>query len=210
MRTLTFAGLTGALLIVVLVGLTSTVFSQDGMQQPDQPQPDQQPQVTPEQEAEMKAWQEYATPGDEHARLEKHFAGIWDADVKSTMGPPSTGTMKAEMMLGGRYLHAMFDGTAMGQPFQGAAVTGYDNAKKKYFNTWFDTMGTGMLVTEGTYDEGTKTYTFQGDMTMPDGSETKVREVTRIESDDKHVFEMYMTGPEGEMKVMEITYTRKA
>ena len=45
--------------------------------------------------------------------------------------------------MGGRYLHGMFKGTAMGQPFEGASVSGYDNTKKKYFNVWVDSMSTG-------------------------------------------------------------------
>ena len=164
-----------------------------------------------EEQAEMQAWQKYATPGKEHQMLKDQFAGNWDVQVKHLMGPgeTTTGTAKYDVVMDGRYLSGTFDGKAMGQPFKGISLTGYDNATKKFFNTWVDTMGTGLLVTQGTYDPSTKTYTFTGDMTMPNGQTTKVREVVKVESNDKHVFEMYMTGPQGEMKAMEITYTRK-
>ncbi len=164
-----------------------------------------------DQAAEMEMWQKYATPGKEHQMLKDQFAGNWDVQVKHLMGPgeTTTGTAKYDVVMDGRYLAGTFDGKAMGQPFKGMSLTGYDNATKKFFNTWVDTMGTGLLVTQGTYDPSTKTYTFSGDMTMPNGQTTKVREVVKVESNDKHVFEMYMTGPQGEMKAMEITYTRK-
>jgi hypothetical protein len=34
-------------------------------------------------------------------------------------------------------------------PFEGISTLGYDNAKKTFFSTWIDNMGTGMMVMEG-------------------------------------------------------------
>ena len=151
--------------------------------------------------------------GPQHEQLKQHFAGTWDAAVTAYWGPApekSTGTMTSEMILGGRYVHGMYKGTAMGQPFEGAGLTGYDNIKKKYFNTWVDSMSTGVMNLEGDYDSASKTYTFSGETTGPDGKPCTMREVVKIESNDKHTFTMFGPGMDGkEMKVMEIVYTRK-
>jgi hypothetical protein len=163
---------------------------------------------------EMQAMMEaMGKVGPEHKTLKEQFAGNWKADVTAYWGPTpekSTGTMTSEMILGGRYVHGMYKGTAMGQPFEGAGLTGYDNIKKKYFNTWVDSMSTGVMNLEGDYDSASKTYTFTGETTGPDGKPCTMREVVKVDSNDKHTFTMYGPGMDGkEMKVMEIVYTRQ-
>jgi hypothetical protein len=165
------------------------------------------------QDAGMAEMEAAAKPGPQHEQLKRQFAGNWDCEITHTWGPQpetTTGTEKAEMVLGGRYVQASFDGKMMGQPFQGAGVMGYDILRKKYFSTWMDSMGTSLMLATGTYDDGTKTYTMTGKMAGPGGVDVPIREVTRIDSDDKHTFEMYMPGPDGkEAKMMTIVYTRR-
>jgi hypothetical protein len=63
----------------------------------------------------------------------------------------------------------------------------------------------------GTCDPDGKIITMTGEASDPMSGKTnqKWRTVLRIESKDKHVFEMYGPGPDGkEFKQMEITYTR--
>jgi len=163
---------------------------------------------------EMQAMMEMmGKVGPQHEQLKTHFVGEWNADVSAFWGPApekSTGMAKNEMMLGGRYVHGMFKGTAMGQPFEGAGITGYDNVKKKYFNAWVDSMSTGMMMSEGDYDSSSKSYTFSGETIGPDGKPCTMRQVIKVESNDKHVLSMYGPGMDGkEMKMMEIVYTRK-
>ena len=163
---------------------------------------------------EMQAMMEMmGKVGPQHEQLKQHFAGTWNADVTAYWAPTpekSTGTMTSEPMLGGRYIHAMYKGTAMGQPFEGASITGYDNMKKKYFTTWVDSMSTGVMTSEGDYDSSSKTYTFTGETIGPDGKMCTMRQAVKVESNDKHVFTMYGPGMDGkEMKMMEIVYTRK-
>jgi hypothetical protein len=202
-----------AAILVGVLSVNSVVVSQE--KQPDVPGAGAGA-MSPEMQAEMEAWTKYATPGKQHQMLKDHFAGSWNTEVKMFHGGPeappetSTGTTVQEMILGGRYIEGKFTGTAMGQPFEGRGLTGFDNAKNRYFGTWIDTMGSGILITDGEYDESTKTYKFTGEMTMPTGQPTKIREEIKIESNDKHTFDMYMTGPDGrEMRSMTITYTRK-
>lgn len=196
----------GALLVALLaVGLLSSVAVSQDKKDPAAGGQDMQ--------AEMQQWMAYMKVGPEHQQLKQQFAGTWDTEVKHYMGGSenvSKGTSVNKMTLGDRYLQQTYDGMAMGQPFQGIGYTGFDNARKKYFGTWIDTMGTGVTVTEGEYDPAGKTYTFTGGMTMPDGSTCQMREVLKVISTDKHHLDMFMTGPDGkEEKAMAITYTRK-
>lgn len=166
-----------------------------------------------QQDAMQQAMEAAGKPGPQHEQLKQHFVGEWNCEITHMWGPQpetTTGTEKVDAMFGGRFLHSMFNGTMMGQPFQGAGVSGYDNLRQKYFSTWMDSMSTSMMVVEGTYDEATKTYTFTGKMPGPGGMDAPVRELIKIDGPDKHTFEMHMPGPDGkEAKMMTIVYTRK-
>jgi len=163
--------------------------------------------------AMMKAWEEFMTPGDMHkwmAGMEGNWKGevtMWDDPSK----PPTTSTMTSsnKMILNGLYLESVNKGNFNGMPFEGISTSGYDNAKKKFIATWIDNMGSGMMQTEGTYDEATKTLTMTGSTTDPmTGNDVPVREVTRYTDENNHVWEMYMTRGGQEMKTMEIKYTK--
>jgi hypothetical protein len=163
----------------------------------------------------MKMWMEYATPGENHKYL-NYFAGEWNVNTKMWMKPGgepevSTGTAKAKMILGGRYLEATYAGSMMGMPFEGLSITGYDNFKKEFVSIWLDNAGTGIYQTAGTLDKTSKTRTETGlwDDFMT-GKKSKVKWVTKIIDDNKYMFEMFGTDPMGkEFKSGEIVYTRK-
>ena len=165
-------------------------------------------------DADMKAMMAYATPGDIHKMMARSV-GTWSSAVTMWMepgAPPmnSTGEVKNEMILGGRYLQATNTGNFMGSPFEGISITGYDNAKKKFVNTWIDNMGTGIMVLTGTWDEAAKGINFQGTMCDPaSGKDIPVREVVKFIDDNTQSMEMYaMTGGK-EFKTMEIKFSRK-
>jgi hypothetical protein len=161
----------------------------------------------------MKAWQESMTPGPMHEML-AHKVGEWKAEVTTWMDPSQPPTVSAattvcESMLGGRYFKSSHKGDMMGMPFEGFELSGYDNIKKKFFSVWMDNMGTGIMTTEGTYDEATKTINLTGTMMDPMGNDMKVREVVKVIDNDNTMFEMYMEeSGKPEMKWMEIKYTR--
>ena len=162
--------------------------------------------------AMMKAWQESMTPGPMHEML-AHRVGEWKAEVTMWMDPakpPETSEAKTvtEAILGGRYFKSTHTGMMMGMPFEGYEISGYDNVKKKFFNVWLDNMGTGIMVSEGTYDDASKTLTFTGQMTEPMGNTMNVREVVKDMDNDNSTFEMYVEQGGKEMKSMEIKYTR--
>lgn len=160
----------------------------------------------------MAAMEKFATPGPEHAALAK-WEGEWATEMEDlTPGAPggkSSGTATAKMIMGGRYLQEEFKGMAMGMPFEGMAITGYDNQRKDYFSTWIDTMGTGIMISRGT-KSGEK-MDMTGEMTCPmmDKPGTTHSTITAM-GDDKHVMEMMMTAPDGSpMGAIRVTYTRK-
>jgi hypothetical protein len=140
--------------------------------------------------------------------------GKWEAHSKmwSMPGQPpeeATGTIENSAILGGRYLLSHYKSTIMGMPFEGYGVMGYDNTKKTYSSSWIDNMSTNMIYMTGSYDEATKSYTFTGTMTDPmSGGDVETKSVTRIESKDRFVMEMYMMMGDQEMKFLEIVHTR--
>jgi hypothetical protein len=172
------------------------------------------PEMTPEQKAEMEAYMKAGTPGEPHKTLAA-TAGTYTLQVKSWHepgGPPmeETGTATRTVALDGRVLIEDMKGTMMGMSFSGHGMTGYDNVTGKYWNTWIDSMSTGLMVSEGTCD-AQKACTFTGSWNDPiKKAPVKARMTTRWTSPTTEIFEMYGPGKDGkEMKMMEITYTRK-
>ena len=161
---------------------------------------------------EMQAWMAYMTPGAVHEMLAKSD-GTWTGEITMWMdpsAPPQTMTSTAvnKMILGGRYQQSTYTGTMMGMPFEGMSITGYDNAKKVFVNSWVDNIGTGMMNLSGPWDEASKSILLSGTMTDPSGKDLPVREVFKIVDDNNQVMEMYYTIDGKEMKTMEIKYKR--
>ncbi len=165
-------------------------------------------------EAMMKAYQKLSVPGDPHTQLAS-LEGSWNTQTKEWMDPSkppmsSTGSCDLKMVLGGRFLHQECRGTMMGQPFSGIGISGYDNISKKYVSSWMDTMATGIFMMEGAASADGKTITLKGDHQAPTGGTMKHRAEWKIVDTNTQTFVMYGTHPGSpEMKMMEITYTRK-
>lgn len=164
--------------------------------------------------AEMQEWLKLGQPGPEHAKLKK-LVGEYKTEAEMVMAPgqppqKSSGTQTYQEMLGGRYIHGHYEGEMMGMPFTGMSLMGYDNQKKKYFTAWVDSMSTGMMVSEGTANASGKVITFTGSYDDPmTGKAKKYRQVTTVESDDRHKFEWFENGEDGkEYRMMIVTYTR--
>lgn len=165
-------------------------------------------------DASMKAWNAYMTPGDMQKMLAK-CDGTWNADITMWMDPSGAptktkGTCVNRMILGGRYQESINKSTFNGMPFEGRSTVGYDNAKKVFVYNWIDNMGTGMMYMEGKWNDATKTIEFTGTMVDPtSGSDMKVRETFQIVDNDHQKMEMFMVMPDGkEMKSMEIAFAR--
>jgi hypothetical protein len=120
---------------------------------------------------QMKAWTEYATPGN-YQKMMAEETGTWNCDMTFWTEPngkpeKATSTANIKMILGGRYQESNYQGKMMGQSFEGKSTLAYNNASKEYTTTFIDNMGTGMLVAIGKYDEKNKSIEFKGDMVNP-------------------------------------------
>jgi hypothetical protein len=170
--------------------------------------------VSAQDDAMMKAWQSYMTPGDIHKMIAKSD-GKWNSEVTMWMAPDTPPTKSKSvcentMILGGRYQQSIHKGTMMGMPFEGISLLGYDNAKKIFLSTWIDNMGTGIMQMEGTWDEATNSINFKGKSVDPTtGKDIDIREVFKLVDDNNQTMEMYCTTDGKEMKTMEIKFSRQ-
>lgn len=192
--------------LAAVVLLASPLLAQAG---------DEQPEMTPEQMAEMEAYMKAGTPGPQHQALAA-TEGTYDVQVKSWHEPggepmEETGTVTRTMILDGRVLLEEFSGSMMGMPFTGHGMTGYDNVTGKYWSTWIDSLSTGMMVSEGSCDDEGKTCTYTGSWNDPvRETEVTARMISEWTSPTTQTFEMYGPDRDGnEMKMMELLYTKK-
>ena len=169
----------------------------------------------PKMEEMMKKIEAAGTPGPAHKALDP-LVGDWNAEVKMWMtpdAPPNVTKAKAKStwVMNGRFVQHDFKGEFMGKPFQGMSLTGYDNMKKKYNYVWVDDMSTGLFTSEGQAEGGGKVISLEGTHACPETGELNKpsKQVYRILSRDKHVFEMHDPTKGANTKTMEITYTRK-
>jgi hypothetical protein len=165
----------------------------------------------------MEMVMKYGTPGKSHELLKK-FVGDWNVDMRMWAKPESepmttTGTMKNELILDGRFVKCTFEAMMMGMKFAGLEIVGYDLFKNMYVTFWIDSMSTGFLFTSGKLDASGKVLTDTGEYpdAMTEGKTMqKVKNVTTFIEDGKIKFEMFMVSPDGkEVKSMEYTATRK-
>jgi Protein of unknown function (DUF1579) len=153
-------------------------------------------------------------PGPEHAVLTQ-AAGTWDARVETWMAPGtepsvSTGEETSRVGCGGLCLITDFKGSFMGTSFEGHGTDTYDQAKKKYVGSWVDSMSTGLMTSESTYDAATRTLTGWTEGPDMTGHVTRVRSTTVMKDADTRVFSTYNVGPDGKETLgMRITYTRR-
>jgi hypothetical protein len=172
----------------------------------------------------MKQMMELSKLNENH-KLLSSLDGNWDYAIKFWMNPDpnakpqeSKGTATRKSIMGGRYV--MMDVTGKMQmpgedgkmkdiTFKGVGMEGYDNVKKKFVGTWVDNMGTGIMMSEGTYDPATKTFTYTGEYEAIPGMKQKIREVVKIADKDHMSLEWYENQGGQEVKTMEISYTRK-
>ena len=155
------------------------------------------------------AWAKLGQPGEEHARL-KALVGEWKV-VGEFAGPggavtKTESTSSISMILGDRYLRQEVHGSVQGTPFEGRSLMGFDNGSKKWFNVWADSMGTGLLVSDGVENEKGKRWTFTGSFNGPAGPITS-RDVVTITGENEFTWVSYMGG--SEKPTMTLKATRK-
>jgi hypothetical protein len=159
-------------------------------------------------------------PGPEHAVF-NDSAGTWDARVEMFMAPGaepsvSKGVETSRVGCGGLCLITDFKGSFSMDPsappvsFEGHGIDAYDQAKKKYVGTWIDSMSTGPMIGESTYDPASRTFTGWSEAPDMSGKLSRMKSTVTMKDADTRVFSMYNLGPDGKETLgMRITYTRK-
>jgi len=164
--------------------------------------------------AQMKAWVDYATPGNAHKMMADE-TGTWNCEMTFWMEPnakpeQATSTAQIRMILGGRYQEAIYSGKMMGQPFQGKGTLAYNNASKEYTATFIDNMGTGMMISVGKYNESSKSIELKGDMVNPvNGKKAPYREIYTIVDAKTRKMEVFDVKNGEEYKSMQIIMKKK-
>jgi len=200
--------------ITLIVAATVAVFALVARQAMSDDQDESTKQQQMEEEMKKK-WDEATKMGPHHEHL-KYFVGEWDAVSKWMMAPDappdvSKAASSCRLLFGGRFLEQSYKGEAMGQPFEGRSVMGYDTLKEKYVSTWIDNMSNSIYSESGSCDKDGKVYTMTGEAIDPMTHKLKkTKSVIKIISDDEHVFEMYAEDDNGKpFKQLEITYKRR-
>ena len=162
---------------------------------------------------------------NENHKLLTDSVGNWSYTVKMWMnGDPSSkpdiskGTATRKAIMDGRFVVMDVtgkmdmpgpDGKVQSMTFKGHGLEGYDNVKKKFVGTWMDSMGTGIMTSEGTYDAASKTFTYMSEYEMAPGMKQKIREVLKVPDNNHMSMEWYEDRGGKEAKTMQIDYTRK-
>lgn len=164
----------------------------------------------------METWKKYSTPGKGH-KIFASMVGKWKYTSRmweSAEAKPeeSTGTSTMKTIMGGRFLQHDTKGKAMGMPFVGMGIMGYDTVKESYDSLWLDSMSTGMMRGTGTFDDATQTLKDSGSFSCPMAKDKVMtfRSEWKITDKNNMVYTMWTPDKDGkEFKMMEITYKRK-
>lgn len=143
--------------------------------------------------------------------------GTFAAEVKLWMGAADphvmTGIMTNTMELNNQFLHQVYEGdpSEASQPgFQGRGYLGFNTATNKFEGFWIDIASTIMMTETGDVDASGKLWTMTGEFNNPKtGEPMKKKSVITVLDDHHHRMEQFMDGPDGEIKTMEINYTRQ-
>ena len=165
--------------------------------------------------AAAKAWENQMTPGEMHKWMASQD-GKWKCEVTMWPAPGAPpmpteeSTAEYKMILGGRYQESRYKGKMMGMDFEGRSIMAYDNAKKIFVSSWVDNMGTGIMITEGPYDEANKAIHMTGKMTdATTGKDMEIRQEIKMPDEKTQITELYCTQNGKEFKNMEIKMTKK-
>lgn len=175
---------------------------------------DEQSMSAEEMAKVQEVFAKYASPGPEHQAFEP-LVGTFEYTSSFWMAPGTdpmvdAGTAEYSWEYGGRFLKQKVTGTAMGQPFAGTGIMGFDRYRNEHFSFWYDNMTTNVMLAKGHADASGKIITYEGthDNIWEDKKDEWTKSVLAIE-DDAHTLSMFVKGPDGkEFKNFEIVYTR--
>jgi hypothetical protein len=110
----------------------------------------------------------------------------------------------------GHYQRMSYEGEAMGMPFTGESISGYNKVTGKFFGTWIDSMSTAMSVSYGDVDATGTTFTYHAEYDDPmTGGKRKSKEVIKVKNKDAFTMTAYMIMDDGsEFEHMKLEYKR--
>jgi hypothetical protein len=162
----------------------------------------------------MKALAEAGKPGPQHKKLQP-FIGDWDLTVKLWTDPEqppaeAKGTVERKWIMGGRFVQETSRVECNGKECERLGLIGYDNGQKKF--TIAQACGVSGTISHSLAtcnDAGTKFECAKEECCPLTGQKVKGRDELLIEGNDKIVVNVYRTVGGKEIKMMEITSTRK-
>ncbi len=187
--------ITAIAIAALLACQTSTASAQD------------QPQMSPEQMMEMM--KKFATPGEHHELL-GGMNGQWKTEMSMMGMSPTEGTAEGKWILGNRFVQLNYAGTMMGQQYEGMALYGYDNYKKKYTCSSIDSMSTDKKDSEGMLDQSGKVISFYGTMDeyLTGEHDKPVKYVLDLTNEGEFTLEIHDLQIGENSKVVGIKFTR--
>lgn len=163
--------------------------------------------------AMMEAYERAGTPGEHHARLDRNV-GDWELEVRFYPDPDgepsvSRGTSSSRWVMDGRFVQETVTGEFMGAPFQGMGLTGFNNLTGEYEASWIDNHSTQLYRYVGWMDDDGRLVFVTEARDPVTGETVKHRSVAEFPSDDEMVVKGYEDRGEGEVRTMELRYTRQ-
>lgn len=162
-----------------------------------------------------QAMQAAMTAGPHHQAGAK-LAGDWTVTSKFWMDPSqppmeTPGTAHFEVIMNGLFVNEIAQMTMMGMPWEGRGTFGYDNMTKKHISTWFDSMGSTILMFEGDCADNCGTITMYSNEYMDPmaGKNMRMKTVSHMVDDKNMTMTMFMVDGSNETKMGEISYVRK-
>lgn len=152
---------------------------------------------------EMLAYVASGLPG-EHHKLLQPMIGEFQADYKIWMDKnaqpmESTGTVKRQWILGGRFIREEVHAVSMGAEFEGLGYIGYSNTDGHYQLIWMDNMSATIHHYTGTIDPKTGVFTTRGSYRDPISRQVSFGHGTLDMSDpDRHTAIEYATKQDGQ------------
>ena len=148
-------------------------------------------------------WLEWSQPGVEHRWLDQ-LAGTWQANTQVRVLPdsepaPSQGTLRAQWVLGQRFLQLEYQAAQKGQTLEGFGHLGFDKARDRFVGYWIDSLGTQMAdVSTGQLSKDRASLTLRRKAIDPmTGLEREVKEVLSLQSPQEFHWQTWGYAPDG-------------
>jgi len=133
------------------------------------------------------------------------------------MGPgeewiESKGTARRELIFDGRFVVEHVDAEGMGEGrFRGLGIVGFNTIDNRFESVRIENMATYVSTSSGTYDERTKSFTFEGEMIDPmTGNRMRTRMTMDCSEPDREVATGWTVLPDGTLeKTFEGVFERK-